>query len=378
MTPLVRVVEAALGPAAHVRVVVSGLSDPVRLRSTWSSSGATVEDVEGRLLATTTVEALARAAGRSLEVEEARALDRSLRGAVAAWLGPAPEVPLGDKPLPTGSRPLVMGVVNVTPDSFSDGGLTYGAKKPHPQTAVGHALHLLDQGADLLDVGGESTRPGADPVAEADELRRVIPVVDALHGRAVISIDTTKPAVAQAAVDAGAAIVNDVSGASDPALLEVVADTGAAYVLMHARGRPKDMRSRAVYDDVVAEVYEFLAEGLRRCAEAGILTGRILVDPGLGFAKRPEHNVALLRALRQFRGLGRPVVIGASRKSFLGVLLGEADTDDRLEGSLASAAVAVDAGVAVIRAHDVGPTARLTRVAQVLSQRLDDWRESAD
>lgn len=374
MRPLVRVVEAGLGASAHVRVVVSGVSDPARLRATWASSGATVEDLGERLHATTTVEALARAAGRSLAADEAGALDRSLREAVGAWLGPAPEVALPTGPLPTGTRPLVMGVVNVTPDSFSDGGTLYGRGKAHPKTALDHAQRLLDEGADVLDVGGESSRPGADPVPEKEELARVLPVVEGLDGRGVVSIDTTKPAVARAAVAAGAVVVNDVSGASNPALLEAVADTGAAYVLMHTRGTPKDMRSRAVYDDVVAEVYEFLAEGLHRCAQAGILTRRILVDPGLGFAKTAQHSIELVRALRQFRGLGRPVVVGASRKSFLGELLGDADAGGRLEGSLACAAVAVDAGAAVVRAHDVEPTVRVTRVAQQLSRRLDDWR----
>ncbi|HVL98064.1 MAG TPA: dihydropteroate synthase [Egibacteraceae bacterium] len=374
MRPLVRVVDAGLGAGAHVRVVVSRVSDPARLRSTWASSGATVEDVGGRLHATTTVEALARAAGRTFEADEAGALDRSLREAVAAWAGPAREVPLPKGALPTGRRPLVMGVVNVTPDSFSDGGKLYGSGRPHPDTARDHARRLLTEGADVIDVGGESTRPGAQPVSEHEELQRVLPVIESLDGGAVVSIDTTKPAVARAAVNAGAVIVNDVSGATNPELLEVVADTGAAYVLMHARGAPRDMQSRARYDDVVAEVYEYLTDGLLRCAEAGIYTQRILVDPGLGFAKTAEHNVALLRALRQFRGLGRPVVIGASRKSFLGELLDGADAAGRLEASLACAVVAVEAGASVIRAHDVAPTVRATRVAQAISRRVDDWR----
>jgi len=371
----VRIVEAGLGAGAQIRAVVSGVSDPGRLRSTWASSGATVEDVGGRLHAITTVEALARAAGRTFDAEEAGVVDRCLREAVAAWLGPAPEVPLSTGSVHTGTRPLVMGVLNVTPDSFSDGGAFYGGDAPHPQTALDHAERLREQGADILDVGGESTRPGAEPVSQEEELARVLPVLEALDtDEAVVSIDTTKPEVARAAVAAGAAIVNDVSGAADPALLEVVADTGAAYVLMHARGRPKDMQSRATYDDVVAEVYEFLADGLLRCAEAGIYRQRILIDPGLGFAKTPEHNVALLRALRQFRGLGRPVVVGASRKSFLAALAGDGGLEERLEASLACAALAVASGASVIRAHDVEPTVRVARVAQAISRRVDDWR----
>lgn len=371
--PLVRVEEASLGAGAQVRVVVSGVSDAGRLRSTWASSGAAVEQVGDRLHATTTVEALARAAGRSFDADEAGVVDRSLREAVAAWLGSPPAVPLPTGTLPTGTRPLVMGVVNVTPDSFSDGGTLYGDGVDHPRAALDHAGRLLGDGADLLDVGGESTRPGADPVAEEEELARVLPVVEGVRRDAVVSVDTTKPAVARAAVRAGASVVNDVSGARDPALLEVVAETGVAYVLMHARGRPKDMTSRATYDDVVGEVYEFLTDGLARCVDAGIARERILLDPGLGFAKTPEHNLALLRALRQFRGLGRPVVVGASRKSFLGALLGGAEVDDRLEGSLACAAAAVTAGASVIRAHDVGPTTRVARVAHAIAVGADRW-----
>ena len=373
MRPLVRVVEAGLGASAQIRVVVSGVSDAARLRANWASSGATVEMLSERLHATTTVEALARAAGRTFDAGEAGALDRSLRDAVSAWLGPPPQIPLPEGSLPTHARPLVMGVLNVTPDSFSDGGLLYGQDVAHPGAALEQAARMVAEGADVLDVGGESTRPGAEPVSDSEELARVVPVLEGL-GDAVVSIDTRKAVVARAAVDAGAMIVNDVSGARDPQLLEVVADTGVGYVLMHTRGDPQDMASRAEYDDVVAEVYEFLAAGLIRCAEAGILTQRVFVDPGLGFAKTLEHNVALLRCLRQFRGLGRPVVVGASRKSFLGELLGGAEAGDRLEGSLACAAIAVDAGVSVLRAHDVAPTVRVARVVQAIGHGVDDWR----
>jgi dihydropteroate synthase len=265
-------------------------------------------------------------------------------------------------------------VLNVTPDSFSDGGALYGDGVDHPKRAIARAETLLDEGADLLDVGGESTRPGADPVDDDEERRRVVPVVEAIAGLGVpISVDTTKPAVAREALAAGAAIVNDVSGGSEPDLLAVAADAGAGYVLMHARGRPKTMQSKAEYDDVVAEVYEFLAEGLRRCAAAGVPPERTIVDPGLGFAKTADHNLALLGALRQMRGLGRPVAIGASRKSFLGALLGGAQSDDRLEGSLACAAAAVGAGAGVLRVHDVAPTVRVARVAHAIRTGRSHW-----
>ncbi|MDP8969316.1 MAG: dihydropteroate synthase [Actinomycetota bacterium] len=265
-----------------------------------------------------------------------------------------------------------MGVVNVTPDSFSDGGLAY--PDGHPVTAVDHAQRLVAEGADLLDIGGESTRPGARPVEAGEELRRVLPVLERLAASpAVRSIDTTKPAVARAAVAVGATIVNDVSGARDPQLLDVVAQAGVGYVLMHTRGSPRDMQSLAVYDDVVAEVYEFLAAGLARCAAAGISAQRIAVDPGLGFAKTAQHNLELLRSLRQLRGLGRPLLVGASRKSFIGAVLDGSGTAERLEGSLACAGLAAAAGAAILRVHDVAPTVRVARMTRAVCTGEHAW-----
>ena len=200
------------------------------------------------------------------------------------------------------------------------------------------------------------------------ELARVIPVVKGLAGQGVpISVDTTKAPVAEAAVAAGATIVNDVSGARHPGLLEAVARSEAAYVLMHTRGTPKDMQQRTDYDDVVAEVFEFLAAGLRHCERAGIDRARVLVDAGLGFAKTTGQNLRLLQALRQFRSLGRPVLVGASRKSFLGRILGADDPDERLEGSLACAALAAHWGAGVIRVHDVAATVRAVRTAHAVT-----------
>jgi dihydropteroate synthase len=380
--PLVRVEDAVLGPDAQVRLVVSGVSDPGRLRAAWASSGVAVEGPElgraaSRLRATSTVEALARAAGRALPPGEAAVLDAGLRAAVRAWAGSSPALLTPGGPLACDLRPLIMGIVNVTPDSFSDGGLLYPDR--HPAAALAHGRRLEAEGADLLDVGGESTRPGSDPVEAAEELRRVVPVVEGLAGgTALVSVDTVKPAVARAALDGGAVVVNDVSGARSPELLEVVAASGAAYVLMHTRGTPKDMAGHAYYDDVVAEVYEYLAEGLRRCVAAGIDERAVAVDPGLGFAKTPEHNLALLRALRQFRGLGRPVLVGASRKSFLGRLLGDAPADDRLEGSLAAATAALLAGAAFLRVHDVAATVRVARVTRAVATGALDWPPPAD
>jgi dihydropteroate synthase len=369
VTPVIRIVDASLGGAAQVRLVVSGLDDPDRLRTTWASSGATVERVGDRLHATSTVVALVRAAGRSLDRVRADQLRSHAEQAVEAWLDPSPSLEMASRVVSFGPRPQLMGIVNVTPDSFSDGGLLY--PQDHPQRAVSHACDLLAWGAAIIDVGGESSRPGSQPVAVDEELSRVVPVVTALAERgAVVSIDTVKAEVAAAAVQAGASIVNDVSGARYPELLEVVAAADVAYVLMHTRSTPADMHRHATYTDVIAEVYEFLAEGLSRLEAAGIPRERVIVDPGIGFAKGLQHNLALLRELRQFRGLGRPVLVGASRKSFIGKLL-DAGADERLEGSLAAAVVATLAGVGLVRVHDVTETQRALTVASAIAHPLE-------
>jgi dihydropteroate synthase len=278
--------------------------------------------------------------------------------------------------LPT--RPLVMGVLNVTPDSFSDGGRWF-----EPAAAIAHGRELIAEGADVVDVGGESTRPGAEPVGEDEELRRIVPVVAALAPDVRVSIDTVKPAVARAAVAAGATLINDVSAS----LHEVAADTGAGWVAMHMRGTPATMQSRADYADVVAEVRDHLAERAARAEAAGV--GEIWLDPGIGFAKTAAHNLALLRRLDELVALGRPVVVGTSRKSFLGALTARSDAaaasrdrrgnpvprarssgdeprpappDDRLEASVATATWALAAGARMIRAHDVRATVQATRV----------------
>lgn len=364
--PVIRIEDAGLGPDAQVRLVLSGLSDPDVLHRRWASSGAGIERIGERMRATSTVEALSRAVGRTMGAEAAARIAGRLRETVRAWSAPAPDVPLpGGRRLSPGRRPLIMGVVNVTPDSFSDGGALY--PDSHPAAAIELGRRLVAEGADVLDIGGESTRPGAEPVSAEEELERVLPVVRALADVGVpLSIDTTKAEVAKAAIAAGATVVNDVSGAADEELLRVTAEAGAAYVLMHTRGTPQTMAGLADYDDVVAEVYEFLATGLERCAAAGISPDSVLLDPGIGFAKRLEHNLALLRSLRQLRGLGRPVLVGASRKSFLGALL-DTDVDGRLEGSLACAVLAVNAGAAVVRVHEVAETVRAVRVAAAIS-----------
>ena len=249
------------------------------------------------------------------------------------------------------SRPLVMGVLNVTPDSFSDGG-----RWLDPDAAVAHGLTLVAEGADVVDVGGESTRPGAVEVALDEELRRVVPVVEALAAHVRVSIDTRKPEVAEAALVAGATVVNDVSAS----LHEVAAAHGAAWVAMHMRGTPATMQQEAAYDDVVGEVRGFLVERAEKAVAAGV--DEVWIDPGIGFAKTADHNLSLLRHLDELVATGFPVLVGASRKSFLGRLTGDAAVDDRLEGSLAVAVWAMQKGAAMVRVHDVRATVQAARL----------------
>jgi dihydropteroate synthase len=263
-------------------------------------------------------------------------------------------------------RRAVMGIVNVTPDSFSDGGRFADAT-----TAIAHGLALADAGAALLDVGGESTRPGAAPVDADEELRRVIPVIRALAADAgvPVSVDTTKAVVARAALDAGAAMVNDISaGAFDADILSAVASADAAYALMHMRGTPRTMQANAQYDDVVAEVGAALRVAVDRAIDAGVDPGGMLVDPGLGFAKTAEHNIALLRALPQVSATaGMPLLVGASRKSFLGRILGDVDAD-RENATLATTVWSVLHGAAVVRVHDVARSRRALDLLDVMER----------
>lgn len=253
----------------------------------------------------------------------------------------------------------LMGVVNVTPDSFSDGGryLDAGA-------AVAHGEKLRRDGAEILDVGGESTRPGAVEVDEAEELRRVKPVVEALAGEATVSIDTSKLTVAEAALDAGASIVNDVTALRrDPEMAALCADRGAGVVLMHMPGNPRTMQDDPHYDDVVDDVKAFLAARVEFAVGEGMAEERIWLDPGIGFGKTVEHNLELLRRLAELRDLGRPLVIGTSRKSFIGKIDGSA-VDERLGGSIASSVLAVAEGADVLRVHDVREVAQALRVTE--------------
>ena len=260
------------------------------------------------------------------------------------------------------SRPVVMGILNVTPDSFSDGG-----RYVDPGVAVRHALDMQRAGAGLLDVGGESTRPGAGPVSAEEEIRRVVPVIEALSAgtNLLISVDTSKPEVMSAAVRAGASMINDVRALREPGALEAAAATDAAICLMHMKGEPRTMQSEPSYADVVAEVHGFLAERVRACRAAGIDPSRLVVDPGIGFGKTLEHNLALLAALPALRVAELPLLVGVSRKSMFGALLGRPVTE-RLAGGIATAAAAVLAGANIVRAHDVAETVDAIKVAAAL------------
>jgi dihydropteroate synthase len=248
-------------------------------------------------------------------------------------------------------RPLVMGIVNVTPDSFSDGG-----RHADAPAAVAHARTLLDEGADLIDIGGESTRPGAPAVTLEEERRRVLPVIEALAGCGVpVSVDTRKPQLMKEALAAGASMVNDVNALRAPGALEAVAATRASVCLMHMRGDPATMQDHPLYDDVVAEVRAFLQARIEAAEHAGIERSRIIIDPGFGFGKNVEHNLMLLRHLDEIAALGVPVLVGLSRKSTLGKITGRA-TDERAYAGVAAALIAVQNGARIVRVHDVAAT----------------------
>ncbi|MGY3231044.1 dihydropteroate synthase [Luteibacter sp. HA06] len=250
-------------------------------------------------------------------------------------------------------RPRVVGIVNVTPDSFSDGGQHDSLDK-----AYAHALKLVEEGADMLDIGGESTRPGADDVSAEDEIRRVVPLIERLAAATTVplSIDTSKPEVMRAAVGAGAGMINDVFALRREGALDTAAELRVPVCLMHMQGEPRSMQEAPDYDDVVGEVHRFLTDRLFSCELAGIDRKRVLVDPGFGFGKNLEHNLALLRATARFAELGAGAYVGVSRKSMIGAMTGRTDPAARVHGSVAAALIAVQRGAIMVRVHDVGPT----------------------
>ncbi|MFH2135910.1 MAG: dihydropteroate synthase [Pseudomonadota bacterium] len=261
------------------------------------------------------------------------------------------------------SRPKVMGIVNVTPDSFSDGGRYVSFS-----SAIDHAHRLIEDGADMLDIGGESTRPGAAEVGEQEELDRVLPVIEGLRGIPVpISIDTWKPAVMRAAIGAGASMVNDVNALQAEGAIQAVAATGAAICLMHKQGTPRSMQVHPEYEDVVSEVTDFLRQRIAVAEAAGMGRERIVVDPGFGFGKSLAHNLALLRELESFSSLGVAVLAGVSRKSMLGAITGRG-VDERLAASVAAAMLAVQRGAAIVRVHDVRETVDALKIVNAVNE----------
>ncbi len=260
------------------------------------------------------------------------------------------------------SRTHIMGVVNVTPDSFSDGGKFFDH-----EVAVKHALSLVDDGADIIDVGGESTRPNSEPVSSEEEWRRVEPIIKALACETdiPISIDTMKPDVAWKAIEAGAIMVNDVSGLRDEEMVKLIAKEHVAVTIMHMLGTPKTMQQDPVYTDVVNEVKDYLKKQMDKAMKAGVIQESIVIDPGIGFGKTVQHNLTLINHVESLMELGRPVMIGASRKSFIGKIT-SAEVDDRLEGSLSAAVLAAVRGARIVRVHDVKQTLRALKVAEAI------------
>lgn len=271
-----------------------------------------------------------------------------------------------DFALDLSEKTLIMGILNVTPDSFSDGGLHFRKSR-----AVDHALRMIDDGADIIDIGGESTRPGSEPVSIDEELRRTIPVIEALSAKIniPISIDTCKAEAASRALEAGASMVNDISGMrSDPEMLGVVSSYKVPVVIMHIKGNPKNMQDNPVYDDLIPEIMDYLRTCLRLATESGIPEDMIIIDPGIGFGKTFDHNLEIINNLHEFTHLKKPILIGPSRKAFIGRILDGAPADKRIEGTAAAVAVSIIKGADIIRVHDVKEMAKVARVADAIKR----------
>lgn len=263
-------------------------------------------------------------------------------------------------------RTYIMGILNVTPDSFSDGGAYIFRDR-----AVERALIMQDEGADIIDVGGESTRPGADKVSAREEINRVVPVIEAVAERVKvpISVDTYKSSVAEAAISAGASIINDISGLhSDPRMPNVAVRHDVPVVIMHIKGTPKNMQTNPVYAALIPEILEYLREGIIIAERAGVSGDRIIIDPGIGFGKTVEHNLEIIRRLNEFTGLEKPLLLGHSRKSFIGKILGDLPVTERLEGTAAAAAIGIFNGANILRVHDVKEMVRVTRIADSIKR----------
>ncbi|MEW6109846.1 MAG: dihydropteroate synthase [Nitrospirota bacterium] len=263
-------------------------------------------------------------------------------------------------------KTYLMGILNVTPDSFSDGGIHFEKSR-----AIDRALEMIDEGADIIDIGGESTRPGSDPVAAEEELKRIIPVIEALSGKIniPISIDTYKSEVASKAIEAGASIVNDISGMRfDPDMPEVISRHKVPVVIMHIKGNPKNMQNNPIYEALLPEITDYFRAGIRFAVGSGIPENLIIIDPGIGFGKTFDHNLEIINNLHEFSPLGKPVLIGPSRKAFIGKILDGAPAGERLEGTAAAVAVSIIKGADIIRVHDVKEMARVARVADAIKR----------
>lgn len=272
-------------------------------------------------------------------------------------------------------RPLVMGILNVTPDSFSDGNGSVSL-----EDTLARARGMIADGADMLDIGGESTRPGADPVSEQEELERVIPVIEALRDSGIpLSVDTFKPEVMRRAIEAGADMINDIRALQAPGAIEAVAESNCGLCIMHMQGEPRTMQAQPHYDDVIGQVHRFLADRILACALAGIERDRLVIDPGFGFGKNLEHNLTLLAGLPRFADLDVPLLAGLSRKCMIGTLTGQDDPRQRVHGSIAAAVLAAQGGAAILRVHDVAATREALAVQHAVAEagrRLPQWQDT--
>ncbi len=272
----------------------------------------------------------------------------------------------GNFSLDFSKRTYIMGILNVTPDSFSDGGLYFKKDK-----AIKRALQMVNEGADIIDIGGESTRPGADPISIEEELKRILPIIEVLAKKIdiPISIDTYKSEVAEKAIEAGASIVNDISGLRfDKKMPEIISKYKVPVVIMHIKGKPKDMQLNPIYKSLIKEILLYLRRGIKRAIKAGIPEDKIIIDPGIGFGKTFEHNLEIINKLKNFSSLRKPILIGPSRKAFIGKILGDAIPEERLEGTAAVVAISVMHGANIIRVHDVKEMVKVVKVADAIKR----------